>query len=234
MDNVSQRFQSSRTLAIKVPRQAARGAGPHGSRGSALRHPRRRRHLAAMISPSPSACEVLARRFHWLNINYTSRSHPPLIRLHPICSRRSIPVSEHPRLCYESRSATHLPIDITEIQYAARWKWTWPLSSVSNNGQHKSLQSAVGKSYVAGWEGRQWHVCSSFFLSFSHPLLKDTWAAEGCFQQHTRPGKHVCCVMEKSKSLPANQFSAPCMLPRAEWQQKIQPQTNKRAQRCGR
>lgn len=49
-----------------------------------------------------------------------------------------------------------------------------PLSSVSNNGQHKSLQSAVSKSYVAGWEGRQWHVCFSFFLSFSLPLLKDT------------------------------------------------------------
>lgn len=111
----------------------------------------------------------------------------------------------------------------------ARWKWTWPLSAVSNNGQHKSLQSAVSKSCVA--RGEKDSGMSSFLIfSCSLTLFVDTWATEGCFQQHTRPGKHVCCVMEKSKSLPVNQFSAPCMLPRAEWQEEIQPQANKRAQ----
>lgn len=86
---------------------------------------------------------------------------------------------------------------------------------------------------VASQVERKTVACLPFWFFFFFSPLPSSGIREPMkvvSSMHTRPGKHVCCVMEKSKSLPVNQFSAPCMLPRAEWQEEIQPQANKRAQ----
>lgn len=105
-------------------------------------------HLPALIWPSPPACASLARHFHWLNIKHTSQPCPPLIRLHPICSRRSIPVLEPPpALLWEQVSDPSADRHHRDTISRHGGKRTWPPSAVSNNGQHESLPSTVSKSW---------------------------------------------------------------------------------------
>lgn len=86
------------------------------------------------------------------------------------------------------------------------------LALIMDNTSHYSRLRA--KVFCRRVEGRQRRVFRGYVSQWGLFPARPTW-------------QHVCCVMEKSKSLPVNQFSAPCMLPRAEWQQKIQPQTSK-------
>lgn len=86
------------------------------------------------------------------------------------------------------------------------------LALIMDNTSHYSRLRA--KVFCRRVEGRQRRAFRGYVSQWGLFPARPTW-------------QHVCCVMEKSKSLPVNQFSAPCMLPRAEWQQKIQPQTSK-------